>query len=204
MKRVFNIGITGGIGSGKTRVCQYLEEKGVRIFNADLEARSILETNRDVEASIIQLFGQASYFREGEPNRAYIAAQAFQQASSLQALNAIVHPATLQAYEDWKLACAETYPFSYQCKEAAILYESGTDVGLDAIVCIYAPKMVRIQRIRQRDSLSISDISLRMSKQWSDAIKISRSDYIIFNDGLHDLPMQLEALMQTLSLRFGN
>lgn len=204
MIHVNTIGITGGIGSGKTRVAQYLEQKGIRVFNADLEARKILETHNNIKNDIINLLGNKTYTPDGKPDRAYLASIVFQQPEALKALNAIVHPATIEAFQKWQNNCPDDYPHSFQCKEAAILYESGTDVGLDAIVCIYAPKNLRLNRILTRDKISRHEILARMDKQWPDAQKLLRCDYIIFNDEKHALPSQLDLLISTLNHRFGN
>jgi len=204
MKLVKTIGITGGIGSGKTRVAQYLEHKGIRIFNSDIEAKHILETNTEVKTDIIQLLGNKAYSSDGKPDRAFIASIVFQQPEALKALNAIVHPATIQAFQDWQNACPDDYPHAFQCKEAAILYESGTDAGLDAVVCIYAPKTLRLKRIISRDQISTSEILARMDKQWPDAQKMLRCDYIVFNDEKHALQPQLDQLISTLNHKFGS
>lgn len=204
MKGIYSIGITGGIGSGKTRVAQYMEHKGIRVFNADLEARHILETDPNIKNDIINLLGNKAFTIEGKPDRAYIGSIVFQQPEALKALNAILHPATIQAFEAWQNACPDDYPHSFQCKEAAILYESGTDKGLDAVVCIYAPKNLRLKRILNRDKISMHEILARMDKQWPDAQKLQRCDYIVFNDEIHELPLQLDHLISNLNLKFGN
>lgn len=204
MKKIANIGITGGIGSGKSFVCHLLKQKGIRVFEADARAKEILNSNTEIQAKVIAMLGRESYTKEGKADRAKIAGLVFSNPDLLKSLNAIVHPATLEEFENWKKQAPKDYPWAYQIKEAAILFESGTDKGLDAIVTVSAPEELRIQRVITRDQVSRDQVLERLRKQLSEEERIRRSDYVILNDGAADVERQIQDLHQTLEKRFGN
>lgn len=202
MKKVASIGVTGGIGSGKSFVCALFALEGIRIYEADTRAKELLEKNPEIVTKVQSLLGAEAYFPDGRANRPFIASKVFSDKDLLTQLNAIIHPATIADFEQWKHNIPENYPWNFQFKEAAILFESGTDKGLDAVVCISAPEEIRIQRVIQRDGLSREQILERIQKQLPEAERISRSDYILVNDGERDIKVQVQDLIIQLQSRF--
>ena len=171
------IGLTGGIGSGKSVVAKVFKALHVPIFNSDLRARTILETDPDVRNSIIELIGSESY-KGNVPNRALIASRVFENQELREKLNAIVHPAVGRAFEHW---VEQQINAPYIIKEAAITFETGIYKDLDATILVIAPKELRVQRIEKRDGMSEDEIHNRMNSQWSDERKAELADFTISN-----------------------
>jgi dephospho-CoA kinase len=171
------IGLTGGIGSGKSTVAAIFKTLGIPVFDADSVAKQIMETNASVIAAVIAQFGEDAYIN-GKLSRAYIANIVFNNAHQLELLNSITHPATIAAFNEW--AAQQTAP--YVIKEAALLFEAGTANGLDVIIGVTAPNVLRIQRVIQRDKISRDMVIQRMDKQISDTIKMRLCNYVITND----------------------
>lgn len=170
------IGLTGGIGSGKTTVAGYFASWGVPVYYADDEAKKILylpEAAGEVQAA----FGEG-VFTDGLPDRQKIAALVFSDPAKLAQLNAIIHPRVKQHFLDWVAAHKES-PFVI--KEAAILFESGSHKDCDAVILVTAPKEERIRRVIQRDDTSREKVLERMANQWDEDKKVALSDYIIEN-----------------------
>jgi dephospho-CoA kinase len=185
------IGITGGIGSGKSFICNKLKEKGYVIYEADAAAKEIMKSNQVVQA-IKKEFGENSYI-QGELNKQYLS-NLFKNPKELQKLNAIVHPVVAQHFENFLLQLQTPIPFIF--KEAAILFESGTWKNCHQIVTIFAPLGIRIQRILKRDPhLTIDQIQSRMQQQWPDEWKIKHSHFVIFNDEIQDLNKQIQKML---------
>ena len=174
MKR---IGLTGNIGSGKTTVASCFEILGVAVFNADKEAKLLMNEDVNLKQSLIAEFGK-EVFLNNELNRKYLSNLAFNDDLVLKRLNALVHPVVQEAFEKWSIQQSGAYVI----KEAAILFESNTYQSLDAIICISCPEEIRIKRILKRDDLSEKQVRQRMSHQWAEEKKISLSDYVITND----------------------
>ena len=174
MKR---IGLTGNIGSGKTTVAFCFEILGVAIFNADKEAKLLMNEDVYLKQSLIAEFGKDVYL-DNELNRKYLSNLAFNDDLVLKRLNALVHPVVQDAFEKWSVQQSGAYVI----KEAAILFESNTYQSLDAIICISCPEEIRLIRILKRDDLSEKEARQRMSNQWAEEKKISLSDYVITND----------------------
>ena len=174
MKR---IGLTGNIGSGKTTVAFCFEILGVAIFNADKEAKLLMNEDVYLKQSLIAEFGKDVYL-DNELNRKYLSNLAFNDDLVLKRLNALVHPVVQEAFEKWSIQQSGAYVI----KEAAILFESNTYQSLDAIICISCPEEIRLIRILKRDDLSEKEARQRMSNQWAEEKKISLSDYVITND----------------------
>jgi dephospho-CoA kinase len=175
---MLKIGITGGIGSGKTTVCRVFEVLSVPVFNADEVAKMIMNTDTDLVGRIIAQFGKEAYFTNGELNRKYLSEIVFNDAKALQALNELVHPAVIQAFNDWALE--QNSP--YCLHEAAILFESGAYKSCDHSILVFAPEDLRIQRVKKRDGQSEAEIRARMDKQMSEDEKEKLADFIIIND----------------------
>lgn len=183
------VGIAGGIGSGKTIVCDIFKVLGVPIYNADLEAKLIMNKSDQVRQAIIATFGDQTY-QNGILNREFLAAQVFNDADQLAKLNAIVHPAVIQAAEDW--ADAQIAPYSL--KEASILFESGSYKKLDYTILVTAPVEIRIARVMARDQVTREQVLARMNNQLPDEEKAKLADFVIINDGIEALIPQVMAL----------
>jgi dephospho-CoA kinase len=188
-------GITGGIGSGKTTVCKLFEKMGVPVYYADDRARKLIQEDIDLKKAITEAFGKESYMDDGSYNRKYIADIVFSDPQKLALLNSIVHPAVFRDGAVWQ---AQNSNFPYTLKEAALLFESGSYLQLDKIIYVFAPTDIRTQRVSIRDELSISDVQKRMASQGNESEKMSRSDYIIHNDGTRSLIRQVWNLHQEL------
>ncbi|QTV04569.1 dephospho-CoA kinase [Faecalibacter bovis] len=170
------IGLTGGIGSGKTTAAKYFEELGFPLYNSDLRARKIQNENPEVIQKIKNLFGEEAYNEDGM-NRHFIAAQTFNDKDKLQQLNAIVHPAVFNDFKNW----VDEQNSAYVIKEAAILIESGSYKDCDIIISVIADKEIRIARTIERDGLTREQILTRMANQLSDDERKEFSDYVIDN-----------------------
>jgi len=176
---MLTIGITGGIGSGKTTVCQIFESLGVPVFNADITAKSIMNTDPVLIAAIKEAFGMEAYHGNGELNRKYLASQVFNNQKALDQLNALVHPAAIQASIDW----ANEQNVPYVIKEAAILFESGSYKNCDFNILVFSPEKTRIERVMKRDGVDEESVRSRINKQMPEEEKKKMADFIIINDG---------------------
>jgi len=186
---VTTLGVTGGIGSGKTTVCGFLEEQGARVFYADVEAKRLMQEAPDVRADIVEAFGEAAYRENGSLNREYLAEQVFGDAEQLDRLNAIVHPRVFEAFEAVRERAAEE-GVDLLVHEAALLFEAGGDKHVDVTVAIVAPDAERVARVAERDDVSPEQVRARMGHQLPQSELRRRADYVIENDG------PLEALRQ--------
>ena len=178
---MLKIGITGGIGSGKTTVCKIFSRLGVPVFYADEEARKILELDPEVVRKVKKQFGNEMYFHDGKPNRKKIAGWIFGNEKELKKLNAIIHPVVLRNFSEW---CVKQKSVLL-IKEAAILFESGSHKGLDFVITVSASRELRIQRTMTRDGSSRKPILYRMKRQMNERERIRRSDFVIVNDNKH-------------------
>ncbi|WP_413531715.1 dephospho-CoA kinase [Empedobacter brevis] len=187
----FVVGITGGIGSGKSTAAKFFEELGVPVYNSDLRAKAIQNENSEVKVKIIEIFGEEAYNENGL-NKPFLAKQVFQNNEKLKILNSIVHPAVFNDFENWKNA----QKVSIVMKEAAILIESGSYKGCDVVISVIVDKETRITRTIERDGLSREEILARIKNQISDEERIEKSDFIIDNNG--DLAHLKNEVEQTL------
>jgi dephospho-CoA kinase len=192
---MLKIGITGGIGSGKTTVAKLFEALGVSVFYADAETRMLQNSDAELREAIIEAFGAETYLPDGKLNRTRVAEIVFADKTALAKINSIVHPAVARHFENWCLAHANQ---PYILKEAAILFESGSDKGLDGVITVTAPEEIRIRRVMQRDSVSEAEVRKRISNQWPEEEKTKRSKWIINNDGSL-LEPQVQAINQQLT-----
>jgi len=176
---MLKIGITGGIGSGKTTVCRIFESLGIPVFYADTVAKQIMVTDTLLVAGVKAAFGDESYTIEGKLNNKYIAQIVFNDQQELDKLNALVHPATFRAFERWMNTVPAGTP--YILKEAALLFESGSYRLCDKSVLVTAPVDIRIARVMERDEVSREQVASRINKQLSDEIKKGMADYFIEN-----------------------
>lgn len=173
------VGITGGIGSGKTTVCQIFELLGIPVFYADAEAKEVMHTDEVLKKELINTFGPDSFFETGLLNRKHIANLVFHDWKALESLNALVHPAVFRAFDRWLLKQTKA---PYVLKEAALLFESGSFKMCTHSILVEAPDYVKIARVMQRDGITEAEVRLRMARQYSDAEKEKLADYLIFND----------------------
>lgn len=174
------IGLTGGIGSGKSSVARVFETLGIPVFHADDFGKHVLTTDPHVVEAVTQLLGHAAY-KNGQPDRAAIAAIVFSDPEKLAALNAIVHPAVARAFLRWQ---NEQDPSSPYCiRESAILFESGANKDCDKVICVTAPDEVRIARVMERDAATREQVMQRMARQMPQSEKENISDVVMLNDG---------------------
>jgi dephospho-CoA kinase len=171
------IGLTGGLGSGKTTVAKVFEVLGVPVYYADDAAKRIMNSDPEVRKQIINHFGSKSYSASGL-NRQYLAAMVFHDKQKLDLLNSIVHPVTINDAEEWM----RRQTAAYAIKEAALIFESGAQKDLDLVIGVSAPVSLSIHRAMKRDSLSREEVKRRMDRQISDTIKMRLCDHVILND----------------------
>lgn len=174
---MLKIGITGGIGSGKTTVAKVFEVMGTPVYYADEAARHLMNTNEELKVQIKATFGDESY-TDGKLNRKYIADIVFNNPEKLTLLNTLTHPATLADAASWM--SQQSAP--YTLKEAALLFESGSNKDLDYVIGVHSPLELRLQRVMNRDNVAEAEVLKRMSRQMDEEEKMKRCDFIIFND----------------------
>ena len=199
MKDSLTIGITGGIGSGKSYICQILETMGYPVFYSDQEAKNILITSPEVIAQITELFGKEAY-QNKTLNKTFIASLIFENAELREKMNAIVHPAVRKAFAKFKLESKSPLVFN----EAAILFETGTYKNFDFTVIVTANKELRIERIQKRDEISRDEILKRMESQWPDEQKIKLADFVIYNENSELLLPQLIKTINQIKYEHSN
>ena len=188
------VGITGGIGSGKSTVCKIFETLGIPVYYADDRAKLLMTSSKSLVNSIKELLGENAYSSNGELNRPFIAEKVFKHKELLNKLNALVHPAVWKDGEEWH----QKQQSPYTIKEAALLFESSGNQFLDKIITVIAPEEIRIQRVMARDSVSQEQVQSRMNKQWAESKKAAMSDYVITNDGKTMLIPQVLHIHQSL------
>lgn len=191
MHKPLKIGITGGIGSGKTLVSGVFQKLGAPTYNADDRAKWLMNNNTKIVIKVIDLFGPEAYIN-GELNRSLIAKQVFKNTSLLAKLNAVVHPIVFDDFDEWY----ETQTYPYVLKEAALLFESGSYRDLDAIITVDAPLEIRLKRASIRDQKSEDEIKGRIKNQYPNEIKVKAADFVINNDGITPVLPQLLKLHQ--------
>lgn len=188
------IGLTGGIGSGKSTIARIFENAGIPVFYADLSGRNVLETDPKVREDVSALFGSEVYFENGKANRALIASVVFSDSEKLSKLNQIIHPAVARDFKVW----IEKQNAPYIIREAAILFESGTNKDCDKVICVVAEDEVRINRVMSRDKVSNEEVLYRMAKQMPQTEKAEKSDFVIQNNGDEALIPQVMQIHQHL------
>ena len=177
---MIKIGITGGIGSGKTTVCKLFESLNIPIYYADGRAKWLMGNDPQLKKNITELFGEEAYLVDGTLNRVFISTIAFQNQAKLSELNALVHPAVQKDGEIW---FSQQKNAPYAIKEAALLIESNSYKQLDEIIVVTAPIEVRVERVMLRDSVKKEAVMARVSKQMSDKDRAQFADYVIDNNG---------------------
>ncbi len=192
---MLRIGLTGGIGSGKSTVAKVFEVLGVPVYYADDAAKRIMNKDEELKEKIKQEFGESVY-SDGKLNRKLLAGIVFNAPEKLNQLNALTHPATIADAERWMQS--QTTP--YCIKEAALIFESGAQEFLDYVIGVTAPAPLRMQRTMQRDGISREAVVARMDKQMDDAIKMKLCDFILTNDEQEMLLPQVLVLHEKLLL----
>ncbi|MGL2986256.1 dephospho-CoA kinase [Flavobacterium sp. RSSA_27] len=187
------IGLTGGIGSGKTTVANYFKELGVPVYIADDAAKEVMQSE-DILTAIRKTFGDA-IFENQILNRQKLASIVFANPKKLQQLNAIVHPAVAQHFKTW-LSNYQQFPFIIY--EAAILFESGGDQKCDKIITVTAPEAMRIERVMERDATTKDQVLQRMNSQWTDAKRLAKSDFVIENIDFNKTKAQIVKILKIL------
>ena len=187
------IGLTGGMGSGKTTVANFFKELGIPVYIADEAAKSLMNTSAEMKSQIMDLLGKKAY-PAGILDRKYVAAQVFNSAEKLEKLNSIVHPAVAKDFENWK----KSQNSPYVIYEAAILFEKGGHKKCDAVILVTAPYEERIKRVKSRDKSSEEDIQARMKFQWSDSRKRKLADFEIKNLNLQNTREQVRKLHEII------
>lgn len=173
------VGVTGGIGAGKSIVCKIFNVLGIAVYDADYRAKWITQHDNSLKEEIIKEFGQNAYTEEGNFNRNYISNKVFNDERNLEKLNNLIHPAVRKDFLNWQQN--QTSP--YIIKEAALLFEAGTYKDLDIIITVTAPLEERINRVMLRDPhRSREDIENIIDKQWKQETKANQSDFVIEND----------------------
>jgi dephospho-CoA kinase len=190
------IGLTGGIGSGKTTIANYFNEMGVPVYIADDGAKNVMKSDEIID-KIKTSFGEA-LFENNILNRAKLAEIVFTDKDKLAELNAIVHPAVKKNFEVWLLRHKS---YQYVIYEAAILFESGRYKECDLIITVTAPEEVRIERVLKRDNTTREQVLSRMKMQWNDENRISRSNFVINNDNLKNAKEEVVKILKILDIK---
>ncbi|MBQ0734070.1 dephospho-CoA kinase [Aquimarina celericrescens] len=188
------VGLTGGIGSGKSTIANMFSHLGVAVYIADEEAKKLMNTDPLVREQIIELLGDNSYVN-GELNRMYVAEIVFSDKKKLEGLNAIVHPAVAKHFDLWK----NKQVGDYVIKEAAILFENGGYKQCDHTILVLAPLETRIQRVLKRDEITRKQVLSRANNQWDDSKKIPLADFIIHNIDLKEAENQVGKIHAQIS-----
>ncbi len=173
------VAITGGIGSGKTFVGEIFKVFNIPVYNADKEAKRLMNHDKRLKDKIKKLLGNSSYHRNGRLNRAYVASHIFKDKKLLNRMNAIVHPAVRIDFESW----SEEQSSAYVLEESAIIFEAGLAQYFDAVILVTAEKETRIARVMNRDKVGRDSVISRMKNQKPDSFKRELADFIILNEG---------------------
>ncbi|MBI1780652.1 MAG: dephospho-CoA kinase [Sphingobacteriales bacterium] len=174
---MLQIGLTGGIGSGKSTVAKVFETLGIPVYYADEAGKKLMNEDVELKEQVINHFGADSY-ADGKLNRSFLASVVFNNKQKLELLNSLVHPATIKDAKEWMQK--QTAPYSI--KEAALIFESGSGAGLNYIIGVYAPQPLRIKRTIDRDHVTREEVIKRMQNQVNEEMKMKLCDFIIYND----------------------
>lgn len=188
------VGLTGGIGSGKSTIAKWFIEKGIPVYDSDSEAKRLMNENSRIREQLMELFGEGAY-QNGELNRKFIASKVFEDKALLEKLNQVVHPVVREDFRNW----AQNQATPFVLKEAAILFESGAYKDCDYIISVVSEEELRIGRVMQRDSVPREQILNRIQNQWTDELRIVNSDFIIRNNSsLENLKSEFEKIYMKL------
>lgn len=188
------VGLTGGIGSGKTTVARMFEAYGIPIYIADDEAKNLMHTSTEICEALQNLLGEAVY-KNGELDRPFMANLIFNDKALLEKVNNVVHPAVEAHFQEWK----KKHNAPYCIKEVAILFENGSYKRCDKTILVVTNEEERIARVMKRDNVNREKVLERIKNQWTDEEKISLADYIIKNENLTHTEEQVKKLHDILS-----
>lgn len=188
------VGITGGIGSGKSTACQIFNYLGIPIYDADSRAKFLMENNQQLVSRIKKLLGAEAFDSNGRLNNLFVANMVFKNPELLAQLNALVHPVVASDTFEWIKEQASPYVI----KEAALLFESGANKNMDAVVVVQAEERIRIERVMLRNKITEEQVKDRIKRQMPESEKLRLADYVIVNDGSKSLIRQVLNLHQTL------
>ena len=183
------VGLTGGIGSGKTTVLNFFKELGVPCYIADVEAKRLMNTSVEIKKEVIELFGDEAYLSDGL-NRKFIADIVFQNPEKLERLNTIVHP---RVFEDFK-KFVKSSTADYIIYESAILLNGDSKKLCDKVIVVTSPLSIRIERVMKRDKVSEEAVLARINQQMSEKEMITQSDYVIYNSSLKSTKKEVESI----------
>ncbi len=179
------VGLTGGIGSGKSTVAKLFQALNVPVYYTDDAAKRLMQSSKIIRRKLIQKFG-AEVFKDNTLNKAYLASLIFTNKENLSYVNAVVHPKVNQHFKRWVKQQSRNATSNYVLQENAILFENGTNVLCDYVITVTAPQEEKIKRVIERDSTTKQKVLERMQNQWSDAKKIAKSDFVIHNIDLKE------------------
>lgn len=197
---MIKVGITGGIGSGKSYVAHLLEESGIPLYDTDKEAKRLTLSHPRIRKELSALLGEDVYLPDRALNKALVASYLFSSPEHAGRINRIIHPCVYDDFQRWAARQAEIGA-EVVMMESAILFESGFQKAVDCVVMVYAPLKLRVERAMRRDSASEEQIKARISAQMDEEGKKRRADYVILNDEKQPLDAQIEALKQWLACR---
>ena len=187
------VGLTGGIGSGKTTVAQMFNDLGIPVYIADVEAKKLMVSSKVIKRKLIALFGEEAY-KNNLLNRPFIAEAIFNNKNLLEKMNAIIHPKVASHFKRW----IKKQNAPYVIKEAAILFENGSYKQCDLIITVTASKALKIDRLLKRDNTTMEKIEAIMKNQWSDEEKVKRSHFVIVNTNLDTTRQQVLEIHQQI------
>lgn len=190
---MYKVGITGGIGSGKSTVCRILQQRGVAVYDADSRAKELMANSESLRHDLIEAFGECTYTSEGL-NRRYLADVVFSDSQQLRLLNSIVHPVVMDDFERW----AAEQEGQFVVLESAILFEAGLESRVDATVAVMAPEELRVERVMGRDGATKEQVMARIDNQMSDDERSDRAKYSVVNIDIEDLEEDVEQLHRRL------
>ncbi len=180
------IGLTGGIGSGKSTVAKIFAQLNIAVYDADAESKKLIDTDHTLQKALVDLLG-AGIVKEGKINRPVMARKIFDNQALLHEVNALIHPAVARHFVHWY----KQQGGPYVLREAAILYESGSFKDCDRVITVFAPEEVRVKRVMERNGITEEEVRARMAHQWPETEKLKRADYVIYNDGTQSLIKQV-------------
>lgn len=190
---MIKIGITGGIGSGKSFVAKQMEEKGIPVYYTDDMAKQLMAESPVIREKLTELLGEDAYLSDGLPNKKKLIDYLFANKENALRIHSIVHPVVKSDFQQWAERHKSTEIVAMEC---AILYEAGFDDVVDRVAMIYAPLEIRIERAMKRDGATRQQVTNRINAQMSDEEKCKRADYTIYNDGIRPIPAQIDSMLK--------
>lgn len=190
---MIKIGITGGIGSGKSFVAKQMEEKGIPVYYTDDMAKQLMAESPVIREKLTELLGEDAYLSDGQPNKKKLIDYLFANKENALRINSIVHPVVKSDFQQWAERHKSTGIVAMEC---AILYEAGFDDVVDRVAMVYAPLEIRIERAMKRDGTTRQQVTNRINAQMPDEEKRRRADYTIYNDGIRPIPAQIDTMLK--------